>query len=190
MNASPATENIAPRRYTSVAIGLHWLMLIALVGAFTMGLYIQELPFSPNKLKLISYHKWAGVTIFAVLLFRIYWRLTHRPPELPTAMPHWQKQVATATHLALYGLMLLIPITGWLMSSAKGFQTVWFGIVPLPDLLAKDKELGDLLKQVHMLLNFVLAGTVFAHAGAAFKHHFINRDDVLTRMLPLLRPRH
>lgn len=184
MNVSPAAEGTAPRRYTGVAIGIHWLMLLGLVGAFAMGLYIQELPFSPNKLRLISYHKWAGVTIFAVLLFRIYWRLTHRPPELPAAMPRWQQQVAHATHGLLYVLMLAIPISGWLMSSAKGFQTVWFGLLPLPDLLDKDKELGDLLKQVHLLLNLTLAATVIAHAGAAFKHHFINRDDVLTRMLP------
>jgi cytochrome b561 len=184
MTASRATEIPAPRRYTGVAIGLHWLMLIALVGAFTMGLYIQELSFSPTKLQLISYHKWAGVTIFAVLLFRIYWRLTHRPPALPAAMPRWQQHLAEATHLLLYVLMVLIPISGWLMSSAKGFQTVWFGLLPLPDLLDKNKELGDFLKEIHLLLNLALAATVFAHAGAAFKHHFINRDDVLTRMLP------
>lgn len=176
-------------RYTGIAIGLHWLMLAALAGAFAMGLYIQELPFSPNKLRLISYHKWAGITIFIVLLFRIYWRLTHRPPALPSGMPGWQKRAAEATHMALYVLMLLIPITGWLMSSAKGFQTVWFGLVPLPDLLDKNAELGDLLKQIHMLLNFILVATVFAHAGAAFKHHFINRDNVLIRMLPFLGSR-
>jgi cytochrome b561 len=164
-------------------------MLVALVGAFAMGLYIQELSFSPNKLRLISYHKWAGVTIFAVLLFRIFWRLTHRPPALPAAMPRWQQQVAEATHVLLYVLMLLIPISGWLMSSAKGFQTVWFGLLPLPDLLDKNTELGDLLKQIHLVLNLALAATVFAHAGAALKHHFINRDDVLTRMLPLLQRR-
>lgn len=184
MNASRSTETSAPRRYTGVAIGLHWLMLIGLVGAFAMGLYIQELPFSPNKLRLISYHKWAGVTIFAVLLFRVFWRLTHRPPALPAAMPRWQQHLAEATHLLLYVLMVLIPISGWLMSSAKGFQTVWFGLVPLPDLLDKNKELGDFLKEIHLLLNLTLAATVFAHAGAAFKHHFIDRDDVLTRMLP------
>jgi polyisoprenoid-binding protein YceI len=72
------------------------------------------------------------------------------------------------------------------MSSAKGFQTVWFGVLPLPDLLHKDTELGDLLQQVHMLLNFSMAGLVLAHAGAALKHHLIDRDDVLTRMLPFL----
>ena len=86
--------------------------------------------------------------------------------------------------MLLYLLMFAVPITGWLMSSAKGFQTVYFGVLPLPDLLVKDKELGDLLHQVHKLLNFSMAALVLAHLGAALKHHFIDRDDVLARMLP------
>jgi cytochrome b561 len=95
--------------------------------------------------------------------------------------------VAGATHVLLYLLMIVIPLSGWLMSSAKGFQTVWFGVLPLPDLLDKNAELGDLLQQLHILLNYSMAAIVFAHLGAALKHHFIDRDDVLARMLPLLR---
>ena len=178
--APPASRS----RYTPVAIGLHWLMAVALVGTFALGFYMYDLPFSPHKLRLFSWHKWAGVTIFALLLFRIFWRLTHRPPALPAAMPLWQQRLAEATHLALYGLMIAIPLSGWLMSSAKGFQTVWFGVLPIPDLLDKNEELGKLLQIVHQSLNILLALTVFAHVGAALKHHFINRDDVLRRMLP------
>ena len=85
--------------------------------------------------------------------------------------------------------MLAIPLSGWLMSSALGFQTVWFGVLPLPDLLAKDKELGETLKLVHMSLNFGLAALVVAHVGAAVKHHLIDRDDILSRMLPFLARR-
>jgi cytochrome b561 len=87
----------------------------------------------------------------------------------------------------LYLLMFAVPLSGWLMSSAKGFQTVWFGVLPLPDLLDKNKELGDALQQLHMLLNFSMAALVVAHLGAALKHHFVDRDDVLSRMLPLFR---
>ncbi|MDQ5879504.1 MAG: hypothetical protein QG638_2240, partial [Pseudomonadota bacterium] len=90
-------------------------------------------------------------------------------------------------HHLLYLLMIAIPLSGWLMSSAKGFQTVWFGVLPLPDLLDKNKELGDLLQAVHKFLNYSLAGLVLAHAGAALKHHLIDRDDVLARMLPMPR---
>jgi cytochrome b561 len=101
-------------------------------------------------------------------------------------MPAWQRTAAHALHLLLYVLMLAIPLSGWLMSSAKGFQTVWFGILPLPDLVGKDKDLGELLEAVHMSLNFGFAALVAAHVGAALKHHLVDRDDVLVRMLPIL----
>ena len=176
--------------YTGTAIAVHWLIAVALAGAFALGLYMHELPLSPQKLKLYSWHKWAGVTIFLFVTLRLAWRLGHRPPALPIAMPAWQRQAAAATHVLLYVLMFAVPLSGWLMSSAKGFQTVWFGVLPLPDLLEKNKELGDLLQQIQMLLNFSMAGLVAAHLGAAIKHHFVDRDDVLARMLPFLgKPR-
>ena len=184
MSPSPATNS--RRGYDRVAIGLHWLIAFALIASFALGLYMHELPLSPQKLKLYSWHKWAGVTIFLFVVLRLGWRLAHRPPELPAAMPGWQRVAAEATHVLLYLLMFAVPISGWLMSSAKGFQTVWFGVLPLPDLLDKNKELGDMLKEVHEALNFGMAGLVVAHLGAALKHHVINRDDVLARMLPFL----
>ncbi|MBI5110270.1 MAG: cytochrome b [Rhodocyclales bacterium] len=175
-----------PSTYTHTAIALHWLIAFALVGTFGLGLYMHELPLSPQKLKLYSWHKWAGVTIFLFVILRLVWRLGHRPPALPVLMPAWQRLAAEATHVLLYVLMFAVPLSGWLMSSAKGFQTVWFGVLPLPDLLSKDTELGDLLQQVHMILNFSMAGLVLAHLGAALKHHVLDRDDILSRMLPFL----
>jgi Cytochrome B561 len=173
--------------YTRTAIGLHWLVAVAIVGIFSLGLYMHELPLSPDKLKLYSWHKWAGVSIFLLVLLRIVWRLSHRPPAPPAGMPAWQRQAAEGVHLLLYALMLAVPISGWLMSSAKGVPTVWFGVLPLPDLLEKNKELGDLLAAVHKTLNLGMAGLVLVHAGAALKHHLIDRDEVLVRMLPLLK---
>lgn len=170
--------------YTATAKALHWLMALMLFAMLALGFYMQGLPLSPEKLQLYSWHKWAGVTIFLLVLFRLAWRFTHRPPALPASMPKLMQLAAHAGHLALYGLMLAIPLSGWLMSSAKGFQTVWFGILPLPDLLAKDKALGDLLQTVHVSLNLLLLVVVAGHVGAALKHHFIDRDDILTRMLP------
>lgn len=170
--------------YTATAKALHWLMALMLFAMLALGFYMQGLPLSPEKLQLYSWHKWAGVTIFLLVLFRLVWRFTHRPPALPASMPKLMQLAAHAGHLALYGLMLAIPLSGWLMSSAKGFQTVWFGILPLPDLLAKDKALGDLLQTVHVSLNLLLLVVVAGHVGAALKHHFIDRDDILTRMLP------
>jgi cytochrome b561 len=170
--------------YTSTAKTLHWLMAVLLFGLLALGFYMQDLPLSPEKLKLYSWHKWAGVSVFLLVLFRLAWRATHRPPALPASMPKLMQLAAHAGHLALYGLMLVIPLTGWLMSSAKGFQTVWFGILPIPDLLDKDKALGDLLQTVHMSLNLLFVAVIVGHIAAALKHHFIDRDDILSRMLP------
>lgn len=175
-------------RYTATAIHLHWLVALALIGTFSLGLYMHELPLSPTKLKLYSWHKWAGVTIFLLVLVRLAWRLGHRPPELPAGMPAWQRQASAWVHGLLYLLMFAVPLSGWLMSSAKGFQTVWFGVLPLPDLVGKNESLGELLETAHKLLNLTLASLVGLHVAAALKHHFIDRDDVLRRM-SLFSPR-
>lgn len=172
------------KRYTSTAIALHWLMAILIFGLLALGFYMQDLPLSPEKLQLYSWHKWAGVSAFLLVLVRLAWRLSHRPPELPASMPKLLQFAAHAGHLALYALMLAIPLSGWLMSSAKGFQTVWFGVLPIPDLLDKNKELGDLLQTVHMSLNLFFAVVIAGHIGAALKHHFLDKDDILTRILP------
>ncbi|HEY9191653.1 MAG TPA: cytochrome b [Methyloversatilis sp.] len=171
-------------RYTRTAIALHWLIALMLFGLFGLGLYMAELPLSPTKLKLYSYHKWAGVTVFLLALVRLGWRFMHAPPPLPAGMPAWQLKAAAAGHHLLYLLMLIVPLSGWLMSSALGFQTVWFGVVPLPDLLPKDKVVGEMLKEVHELLNFAFMAVVAGHIAAALKHHFVDRDGLLSRMLP------
>ena len=171
-------------RYTPPARLLHWLMAALLIGLLALGFYMSDLPLSPEKLQLYAWHKWAGVTAFILLAIRLLWRATHRPPALPASMSAAAQRMAHLGHLALYALMIAIPLSGWLMSSAKGFQTVWFGVLPLPDLLAKDKALGDLLQTVHLTLNFVLIAVLLGHVGAALKHHFIDKDDVMTRMLP------
>jgi cytochrome b561 len=172
------------KHYTATAKALHWLMAILLFGMLALGFYMQDLPLSPDKLKLYSWHKWAGVTAFLLVGFRLLWRIAHRPPALPGSMPKIMQFAAHAGHLALYGLMLAIPMSGWLMSSAKGFQTVYFGVLPIPDLLDKNKELGDLLALVHQSLNPLFIAVLAGHIGAALKHHFIDKDDILTRILP------
>lgn len=179
-----------PARYTGTAITLHWLIALGIAGTFSLGLYMHELPLSPEKLRLYSWHKWVGVTLFLLVLLRLGWRLLNPPPELPDAMPGWLRLAARGGHYLLYFLMLAVPLSGWLMSSAKGFQTVWFGVLPLPDLLSKDKALGEQLELIHKSLNFLMAFVVIGHVLAALKHHYIDRDDVLTRMLPKRRQPH
>jgi cytochrome b561 len=114
---------------------------------------------------------------------RLAWRLMFPPPPWLEGMSSAMKFAAHAGHWALYALMVVIPLTGWLMSSAKGFQTVWFGVLPLPDLLAKDKALGEQLAQLHWALNVGLLLLIAGHAGAALWHHLVQKDDTLRRML-------
>ena len=182
------TARYAPKKvtsgYTSTAKALHWLMAVHLFGLLALGFYMHDLPLSPEKLKLYSWHKWAGVTAFLLVWLRLAWRITHQPPALPSQMARPMQLAAHAGHFLLYALMIVIPLSGWLMSSAKGFQTVWFGVLPIPDLLAKNKELGDLLALAHKSLNLLFVAVIAGHIGAALKHHFIDRDDILTRMLP------
>ncbi len=173
-------------RYTKTAVILHWLIALLIFAAFPLGLYMHGLSLSPTKLRLYSYHKWIGVTVFLFAVIRVFWRSTHRPPLLPDAMLRWEKIAAESVHYLLYTLIFIVPITGWLMSSAKGFQTVWFGVLPLPDLVGKNKALGDLLQELHEMFNYIMLGLVIAHVAAAIKHHFIERDDILTRMIPFL----
>lgn len=171
-------------RYTTTAIALHWLVALLIFAAFPLGVYVADLAFSPLKLKLLSYHKWLGVTIFLLTVARLAWRATHTPPPLPATIPLWQQRAAHVLHYLLYVLLLAIPLSGWLMSSAKGFPVVYLGLVQLPDLVGKNAELGDLLKTVHAALNYGLLALLGLHVAAALKHHFIDRDATLRRMLP------
>ena len=171
-------------RYTATAIVLHWLIALASIGMVALGFYMTGLPFSPHKLQWYSWHKWTGVCVLLLALFRLGWRISHRPPALPQHMNSLERLAAHAGHGMLYLLMFAIPLSGWLMSSAKGFQTVLFGVLPIPDLLERNPELGNLLAGVHGGLNVLLIAVVIGHAAAALKHHFIDKDDVLTRILP------
>lgn len=171
-------------RYTHTAIALHWISALLICAAFPLGVYMQDLPLSPTKLRLYSYHKWIGVSVFALALARVLWRLTHPAPPPPAHTPLWQRRAAASVHAALYALMVSIPLSGWLASSAKGVPTVWFGVLRLPDLVGKDEALGESLRLLHLTLNYTLLGLVLAHVAAALKHHFVDGDDVLRRMLP------
>ena len=175
-------------RYTLTAILLHWVLAAALVCMFFVGLYMTSLPFSPTRLKLFNWHKWAGMTVMTLSALRLLWRATHRPPELPAsilqAMPHWQHVAHKATHLGLYLLFFITPLLGWAYSSAAGFQIVVFGVLPLPDWVPADKLLAAQLKPLHGLSAYAMAALVVLHVAGALKHQWIDRDGLLDRMRP------
>jgi cytochrome b561 len=184
---SGVTRNAAG--YTRTAIFLHWLIAIMILCSAGFGMVLEDMKFSPQKLHWIAYHKWTGITIFILVALRLLWRLYRPAPPLPSAMPAWQRQAAHASHFLLYALMLATPVVGWLQSSAAGITVTWFNLVTLPSPLVKDKEFAETLMQTHAFLAFSILGLVALHAAAAIKHHVIDRDDVLTRMLPFLHSR-
>ena len=181
---SPRMTSTSPLRYSGVAIALHWLLALALVASFTLGSFMTELETSPLKLRLYNWHKWAGVTILALSLARLLWRLSHRPPADPP-MPLWQQRAAHATHRLLYVLFFAVPLSGWAYSSAAGHPVVLFGVLPLPDLVSADRAFAKAIRPLHGWLADGLAVLVALHVAAAVKHHLIDRDGLLGRMWPL-----
>jgi len=175
--------------YTRTSLFLHWIVAILIFAAFPLGVYMHDMPLTPDKLRYFSYHKWMGVTVFALAVIRLIWRLTHTPPEMASGLSRWERTAARCVHAILYLLIFAVPLSGWLMSSATGLQTVWFGVLPIPDLIDRDREFGDFLLVVHQTLNWALLAFVLGHALAALNHHFFARDETLVRMVPLLRSR-
>lgn len=187
---NPPLSHQAPQaaRYSTVAVALHWLLALVILAMFGAGVYMTDLPFSPQRLKLYNWHKWAGVTFLALTVLRLLWRATHRAPALPAAiaqaMPSWQSRIHHATHHLMYVLFFAVPLMGWAYSSAAGFPIVWFGQIPLPDLLPVNKELAEVIKPLHKYLALALMALAGLHIAAALKHHWVDRDGLLQRMLP------
>jgi cytochrome b561 len=187
MGAISATAGRA-NGYGATAIALHWLTAALVLANVALGLSMVPLPISPTKLQWYLTHKSIGLTIFVVTGARIAWRLARGAPA-PVPMPDWQRRAATAVHALLYALLVAIPVSGWLYSSSTGVQVVYLGQVPLPDLVPKDRGLAAALKVVHVALNASLVALVVVHAAAAVRHHFADRDTVLARMLPFVKPK-
>jgi cytochrome b561 len=185
-------RDYSTRRYTSVAIILHWVMALGIAALAVMGLAMTHLTLGSMRLfQLYQLHKSIGITVFLAAFLRLAWRLSHRPPDLPEAMPVVEKTAAAGGHLLLYFLLFALPLTGWALVSASVFDipTVLYGIVPWPDLplfpaLDDKAPIEAFLKLVHAYGAYALIALVAVHTAAALRHHFIIRDDVLRRMLP------
>ncbi|MDP5008773.1 MAG: cytochrome b, partial [Glaciimonas sp.] len=127
-----------PTRYNATAISLHWIVALLIFAAFGLGFYLSGLPegFTPQKLKLISWHKWLGVTTFTFAVIRVLWRMCTPVPALPAGMVRWQQQAAHAVHLLLYALIIIVPLTGYFYSAASGIPVVYLGLFEMPMFIA------------------------------------------------------
>jgi cytochrome b561 len=169
--------------YTRTAVTLHWLMAALILSTLVLGWYMADLPFSPSRVRLFNYHKWIGITILGLAAARLIWRLFHLPPELPVHMPRWQQQAAHVAHWGLYAFFFAVPLTGWAYSSAIGFPIVYLGLIPLPDWVSPNKELGEQLETVHACLAYTLAVIVAVHIAGAIQHTVKDGSAYLKRML-------
>jgi cytochrome b561 len=164
-----------------VTIWLHWIMAILIIGLLLLGLYMVQLPFNLQKLKLYGWHKEYGLLALFLALFRLVWRLGNVNPEL--ALPWLEKIAARSMHWAFYGFMFAVPISGWLITSAAGLPASFFGLFTLPNLIAPDEHKRIMFQWIHQWFAYALIAAICLHSAAALKHHFINRDNILRRML-------
>lgn len=176
-----------PTRYGAVAQTFHWLIAALIVTQFTLAYLADDLPIGAHKLALLARHKSFGMTVLMLATLRLLWRLKNPPPSLPSGMTPWERRLARATHVAFYVLLFAMPLTGWLMSSAKNYSVSWFGVFTWPNLIAKNETAFNLLRSTHHILSYTLFAIAVLHVLAALKHHFWDKDTVLLRMLPFAK---
>jgi len=179
------TAKNTPAAWGSVSQILHWLIALLILALGVVGLTMGELPKTPKYFWVYTAHKSIGITVLALVLFRLGWRLYAGAPKPVPGVPSWQERIPSATHVLLYVLMFAIPLSGWLYDSASGLRPFrWFGLVDVPKLSAPDPQVVAVSHAIHEYGFWLLIAVVLAHAGAAFYHHLFQRDATLSRMLP------
>ena len=177
-------------RYSKVAIVFHWAIALMIIGLIIFGVLMTN-PDMPNRFELYQLHKSFGICVLILSVLRLLWRLGHKPPALPDDMKRWEAAAAKFTHIAFYMIMIGMPLLGWAMVSTTELviPTKIFKVIPWPDMpgLPRDKTLSDVFKNLHHWVGRATIALILLHIGAALKHHFINKDNVLARMIPVLR---
>lgn len=171
-------------QWGSVSKTLHWLVVLLVLAMAWLGLTMGDMPSGPDKIATYARHKSIGITILALVVLRLVWRLHTGAPATVAGTPAWQARVASLTHCALYALLLAMPLSGWILNSASGYPLQWFGLVNLPAIAGKDLDLRELAGDIHEWLFWTLVALAVVHAAAAFYHHLFERDATLARMLP------
>ncbi len=176
-------------RWGVLAQVLHWTIVALIIVQVTLGSIAHDLPLGMEKLATLARHKSVGITILMLAAIRLLWRWFNPTPPLPGTLKPYERFLARFTHAALYVLLFALPLSGWIMSSARNFRVSWFNVFQLPDLVSPNRPLYDAMHETHEVLVWALGAIAILHAGAALKHHFILKDDVLRRMLPFTRTR-
>lgn len=166
-----------------VAQLFHWVIAVLIIWAFYIGWNMTDLEISPEMFATYNFHKSLGLTILALALLRLGWRLANGSPRLPDGMSGVERKLAHLTHWGLYGILLVMPLSGWLLTSAAGVPVNYFGLGTVPMLLGSDEPLSETLGAVHDILSKLLLVLFALHVLGALKHHFISKDNTLRRMI-------
>lgn len=167
-----------------LAQGLHWLIAVLVVVMAGLGWYMTTLDISPTMFELYALHKSIGVTVLALVILRLLWRAANPTPSLPAHMKPVERRLAHATHGLLYLILIAMPISGYVINSAADFPLTVFGLFTIPNLIAENESVQAIAGAVHGTLIWVLVAVLLLHVAGALKHHFVDRDDVLRRMIP------
>lgn len=172
-------------RYSKVAIGLHWLIAIMIIGLIVFGILMTN-PDTPNRFALYQLHKSFGILVLIFSVLRLIWRLTHKPPALPNGMSSLEIAAAKFTHIAFYVIMIGMPLLGWAMVSASPIPipTRIFDTLPWPNMpgITRNEATADFFKMLHHNIGKLTIALIALHIGAALKHQFVNKDGLLSRM--------
>lgn len=182
--SSVAGSQLGVEGYSGIAKLLHWVVAACVLTMIPVGLIMN--PVGPGTLQNVLYtvHRSLGVLVLFLMLIRLVYRLMHGAPAPEPTLNAMQRIVSHLVHMALYPLIIAQALIGWIATSAYGAQISFFGLFPVPALVAKDQSLSEPLFQVHMLLGFAIAALLVMHIGAALFHYFVRKDGVLQRMLP------
>lgn len=167
-----------------VSKALHWTIALLVFGMLAVGAYMVRQPPSPQLFEIYALHKATGILVLALMALRLGWRLVNPTPDLPDTLSARERVLAKGAHWAFYGIILAMPISGWIISSAANFPVSFYGLFTLPDLVGPDEDLQGLAEQVHFVLGLTLGALLLVHLAAVAKHHVVLKDRVFVRMLP------
>jgi len=165
---------------------LHWLSALLVLGLIGLGLWMVALPLGLTKLYAYAWHKWIGLTVLVLTLLRLAWRTWRPPPALPGTVTAWERAIAPWSHGLLLVLLVALPVSGWLMSSAGGVKVIWFGVLEMPDLVGRDLALFERLRTLHHWLAWSLMALLAIHLAAVVRHDVLRRDGIFRRMAPFM----
>jgi cytochrome b561 len=172
------------RSWGALTKALHWIIVILIITQFFFASRAHDLPRGPALIEAWGWHKSIGMTVFLLAIVRLVWRWMNPVPDLTAETQPWERTLAKISHVLLYALIFAVPLTGLLMSQAKNFPVSWFHLFQWPDLVTPDPALSESMESTHKILVKVLVGVALLHIAGALKHHFIDKNNVLKRMLP------